>query len=53
MKFLDIELDDVESVQLQRFCSVNNVSEEEAAALLIRQQLNEWVDSIIDEVQSP
>lgn len=52
MKLLDLELDEVESAQLMRFCSVNNVSVEEAAALLISQKLDEWADSVVDEIQS-
>ncbi len=51
MKLLDLELDEVESAQLMRFCSVNNVSVEEAAALLISQKLDEWADSVVDEIQ--
>lgn len=49
MQKLDIDLDDVESAQLQRFCSVNKVSVEQAVALLIRQKLDEWADSIVAE----
>jgi hypothetical protein len=52
MILLDLELDEVESHQLERFCSVNNVSAEQAAALLIKQRLDEWADSIVNDIQS-
>ncbi len=50
MNLLDLldGLDEIESAKLGMFASVNNVSHEEAAAMLIRQRLDEWADSIID-----
>lgn len=47
MPKLDIDLDEVELAQLERFCSVNNCTKQEAAQMLVQRKLQEWVDSLV------
>ena len=56
MKLLDLAaLDEIETARIEQYARLNNVSVEQAAELLIKQSLNEWVDSIVvdEETKGP